>query len=91
MKGPWQSMIGYVQNRQWHQSIDLGYCHLSFFSAIQMLDHSNASLNILKMLFTETKIKNSISSLYDKIKDFNIYFHDDESDTFRRLAVCFRR
>ena len=42
------------------------------------------------MLFTETRMKNSISSSYDKIKDFNIYFHDDESDTFRSLAVCYR-
>ena len=42
------------------------------------------------MLFSETRMKYSISSSYDKIKDFNIYFHDDESDSFRSLAVCYR-
>ena len=42
------------------------------------------------MLFTETRMTNNTSSSYEKIKDFNIYFHNDNSDTFKSLAVCYR-
>ena len=42
------------------------------------------------MMFSETRMEDNVSSFYDKIKDFNIYFHNDHSDSFRSLAVCYR-
>ena len=69
------------------------FCHLntrSFRSHFEDIETDCVLTDCDLMMFSETRMNYSLSSSYDKINEFNIYFHNDESDTFRSLAVCYR-
>ena len=60
----------------------------SFKSHFDDIQNDDMLTNCDLMLFTETRMESSTST-YGQLGDFKIYFHNDDSDTFKSLAVCY--
>ena len=68
------------------------FCHLNtrpFNIHLDDIQNDHALTECDLLLFTETRLRST--STHSQLQEFTIYHHNDDCDTFKSLAVCYRQ